>query len=228
MERVYGVMVTGCDVLRKAFAEVAIKSFFEQSYPEKELVIVHSGEQMYDQEGITEVIVEQGLSLGEMRNRALKVIPENAVWTVWDDDDWKHPKLLAEQYSFIVKEGLDGCILKGMTYWSARDRFVVHAAKHHLDYKVSTIMCRNKKDITYPPLNCGEDGAFFKAYGEKYKLKMWDNEPHYHLKIVHHHNTSGIYTHIQNFILQGGWLIDKPARDYLSEVLPNYDFLTEQ
>jgi hypothetical protein len=46
---------------------------------------IFQSEQVSDQ--IFEFFVPESLTLGEMRNISLNMVPIDVMWTVWDDDD---------------------------------------------------------------------------------------------------------------------------------------------
>ena len=92
---------------RLALAQRAIRCFGDQTYPERELIIVSEGERDYrtaleryiDQHAIERARVvpaEPGATLGELRNRTLDEAAGPIVCQ-WDDDDLSHPNRLAEQ-----------------------------------------------------------------------------------------------------------------------------------
>ena len=221
-------MITGQKGRDPLFVERAIESFQEQSYPEKELVIINHGSHSYAREGITEIKSKDGLKLGEYRNIALAHIPENEMWVIWDDDDWKHHKLIEKQYQFILSNNIDGCILDRFVFWVYHANFIVNSPNEYMLWLSSTIMCRNKRDVAYPPIDLGEDGKFFVEYGSKYQLRKWDNPSHYFIRLVHGINISDVGDYLSEFILEKTNLLEKEGQDYISTILPKYSFLKKK
>mgnify|MGYP001248267730 CR=1 FL=1 len=49
-----------------------------------------------DDDRILEVFIDnEEIKLGTLRNIALQFVPPNAIWTTWDDDDWRHPNYIS-------------------------------------------------------------------------------------------------------------------------------------
>lgn len=91
---VTAMMITGRHSARYALARVAIECFLQQTYDNKELVIVNHGDLSlacpYDH--VREIRVKKGENdtLGDLRNIALDNAKGDLIM-VWDDDDWYHP-----------------------------------------------------------------------------------------------------------------------------------------
>lgn len=107
---VVGVMITGKDRLHHQLALLAIESFFNQTYPAKALVIVNDGQYRLHKEVAADhrpCVLEIGLQpdpkrlLGELRNIGSQAVPVGMTWVQWDDDDWRHPSLLARQMACL-------------------------------------------------------------------------------------------------------------------------------
>jgi hypothetical protein len=88
----------------------AVRSFHEQEYPEKQLVIWNTGARGdFDEYEADDVVVawssEPG-SIGVLRNRANQLAidlfhDEVEIFAHWDSDDWSHPRRLAEQVELL-------------------------------------------------------------------------------------------------------------------------------
>jgi glycosyltransferase involved in cell wall biosynthesis len=100
---------------RLALAKLAIRSYAEQSYPDRELVIVSDGEESYrsalaryvEELGIAGVRViypgAVGLTLGALRNISVEAA-RGEIICQWDDDDYSHPERLAVQAQYLIDQ----------------------------------------------------------------------------------------------------------------------------
>ncbi len=99
--KVSALMVTGKNPERYPLARVSLGCFFDQTWANKELVIINHGTEKVCSVAdprVKEVFVEKGpgVTLGDMRNWSI----ENATgdWCMtWDDDDWHHPTRMQNQ-----------------------------------------------------------------------------------------------------------------------------------
>src|SRR5699024_6036024 len=103
---------------RKQLMRRSVRCFQNQTYPNKELIVIDDGKQDLDE--LLDPLPSHQLSyvklascpennLGKLRNRSLK--EANGDFLIqWDDDDWYHPERIAIQ-SRILMEGYDACCL---------------------------------------------------------------------------------------------------------------------
>jgi glycosyltransferase involved in cell wall biosynthesis len=100
---------------RLALAKRAIRCFAEQTYPNRELVIVTDGTGDFREallrhardlgvERCRLVIAEDGTPLGRLRNLSIDAAAGELVCQ-WDDDDANHPDRLAVQAEALFREG---------------------------------------------------------------------------------------------------------------------------
>jgi len=101
--------------------------FARQSYPERELVVVHDGDEAFDRrvrelaagypdECIRFKRAAAGTSLGALRNVTVELARGELVCQ-WDDDDLYHPDRLAVQYRRLRHAGGDFCFLTDQLHW---------------------------------------------------------------------------------------------------------------
>lgn len=106
---------------RQQWLEHAIGDFLRQSWPNRELVIVHDGSNSCHQTieslvpsapsaPVRVVKVPEGLSLGELRNQSLSHANGEFICQ-WDDDDRYHPQRLEVQMTVLLKASADACFL---------------------------------------------------------------------------------------------------------------------
>jgi glycosyltransferase involved in cell wall biosynthesis len=119
---------------RLALAKRAIDCFADQTYPERELVVVSEGEPAYrteleryaDGRGAERVRIvpaTPGATLGALRNISLEAA-EGPITCQWDDDDLSHPDRLAEQSAALEREGAHACFLTDHLQYIEHDRLV--------------------------------------------------------------------------------------------------------
>ena len=196
-------MVTGLDHFHYEMADRAIEAFFQQTYPNKHLIIVNDGDlslKATHPKRITEIRPKKRMPLGKLRNIALRKVPKNAMWVQWDDDDWNHPLRIEKQYQDIRKRKLAGSCLARFYYYSFE--------KDSIGFNGSTmcpgtIMCRKKPDVKYPPeRRVGEDAVFRTRYRKKYRLKSYENPRGLLYKFIHGKN---VWAKSQGKGLEQGW-----------------------
>ena len=102
--KISALMITGKNTERYPLARVSLDCFFNQTWPNKEIVIINHGTEKVcsvSDPRVKEVFVEKGpgVTLGDMRNWSI----ENSTgdWCVtWDDDDWHHPTRIQNQMDY--------------------------------------------------------------------------------------------------------------------------------
>ena len=129
----------------------AIQCFQEQTYANKELVIICDDDdqetiqflESLDQEDISYEICERNRfnTLGAIRNYSIQIC-NGEFFCQWDDDDWYHPNRLTTQYGFIEKSGKPATILSQWTIYSEVDD---KAYLSNIRFWEGSILCR--KDI---------------------------------------------------------------------------------
>jgi glycosyltransferase involved in cell wall biosynthesis len=99
----------------------AIADFSRQTYPKKELVILHDGPtaltvaiekqaRTYPDARIRVLPVPAGQTLGELRNHS-HLAARGPLVCQWDDDDRHHPQRIALQYEALVQKNHAACFL---------------------------------------------------------------------------------------------------------------------
>jgi hypothetical protein len=185
---------------RAVIARVAIECFSEQTWSNKELVIIDDGEEDYsdlitsfDCADLVRYIKLQPanprLSLGELRN--LSIEEARGEWCVqWDDDEWYHPERLAIQLNAAAHADVGASALK----WTLMH--VKDDSDQSLTFRgdsgiatPGTLMFR-KGDERYPHLARNEDGIFLRDVKENHGLVVLDeNYSHLFIRVFHGSNT---------------------------------------
>lgn len=146
----------------------SFRAFSNQTYPNRELIIVDSGEKEYKEKinnylknhqdiNVKHIEVEKS-SIGVLRNHFFEHANGDFL-IVWDDDDIHHHSRIYKQISICLKSNIDGTILRNFT--------AVYEGK---DYKCSilsgldgTVLFKNPiGKIKYPDKNQGEDTDLIK------------------------------------------------------------------
>lgn len=119
---------------RPAMARRAVECFDAQTYPEKRLLVVNTGECPLFKESPGVEYVEpcfigaDALSIGELRNLGTRYASDNYTpsWTRpeifihWDDDDWSHPNRITEQVALLQASGADAVGYNELLFWRTR------------------------------------------------------------------------------------------------------------
>lgn len=191
-ETIYCVMVTG-KVYRTKFAEVSIKNFKQQTYQDKKLIIINEGKKITTSpdSDILEICIsnrkKKGMTLGDMRNIAFEFIPEGALWTLWDDDDWRSDDYLSYLYNRL---GNNDYV------------FFTKRIEHNLNTDFTWVMelksgfvimfGRKNWRLRYDNVEYNEDIFLKNMIKERMKYKIIDNNPMIYIRFVHNTNTSVI------------------------------------
>ncbi len=219
-EKIIAIMVTGKCPERRALAELAARSFLEQTYPNKELLIINDGQESWGKivsPEIREVRVAEKCTLGRLRNIGLECLEEDAVWVQWDDDDFHHPLAMQEQYRILAETRASACCMRSQIQYALKK----NAAWEMHGLIPGTIMCRKKKEILYPEIARDEDMEFLKQY-LRYGVIPWNNPAHYYIRLIHEYNT----WEEDHFRLEerkcGEWELQSEEKKYLESLLPHY------
>lgn len=194
--RVSCLMVTGN---RKNIAKRAVRCFLNQTYPNKELVILDDGLEDYS-DILTEIPKgdchyiriekQEGTYLGGLRNMILDKATGDYLMQ-WDDDDWYHPERITIQAGFM-DQGYDACWLSSTLMHintpGLRDLPFVGGLP---DGVPGSIMHVNEKQIRYPNIVKGEDTVYQKDWMKRKWFKMPDEYSYLFIRCYHGSNTWG-------------------------------------
>jgi glycosyltransferase involved in cell wall biosynthesis len=217
-------MVTGKSLDRIPLARNSILSFLAQTYENRYLVIVNDGDFWFDLAGLEEGRIiqlhpEKRMSLGLLRNVALDSIPKDAIWVLWDDDDWHHPELLSRQTRILTGLEVHTCLLRHQVKY----RFstgTAFADSYNGGFG-GTIMSRNT-GLRFPDVRRAEDSAYCKVVKQDLSWFAWDNPAHLFIRFYHEKNTWDE----DHFRFEGrgerAWEVSAEAEEHLRAVLPLY------
>ncbi len=110
----------------------AIQCFIDQTYPNKELVIVTDGTDRYKQaitsyvealnrDDIKLVYLEGAHTLGQLRNISIEAATGDIICQ-WDDDDLYHPERLRVQAEFMLEAGAGACFMTDQLQYFVKER----------------------------------------------------------------------------------------------------------
>jgi len=107
---------------RRRFIPTAIDLFFQQDYPNKELVIFDNGQDPVEDiipkdERIRYYYMETSEPLGIKRNRAI-AYAQGELITHWDDDDWYAADWLSHQVQALINSGADLAGINQVQFYS--------------------------------------------------------------------------------------------------------------
>lgn len=182
-------MVTGKDDTRHEYAKLSIENFWQQTHPNKYLLIINHGKAliMNNHHNILEISVNKKyFSLGALRNIALQIIPPGACWTTWDDDDYRHPEYLTSLYKTMIQSNADiVCITNRMEY-NSKTRLIWRMRMPN-GMQFALVRHNHATTFSYLDQDTMEDVHLSTHFKRRF---MFDNDPLLYIRIVHGSNTS--------------------------------------
>lgn len=182
---------------RKHLAKRAVECFLNQTYANKELVIIDDGDEDYssilnnvppEQLKYIRLKKEPDFVLGKLRNRSLDEATGDYL-IQWDDDDWYHSSRIEIQAG-ILDKGYDACCLSSSLMHLDTKEFLHHPYVGILpDGIPGSIMHRRDEHIRYPETRRAEDTVYLKEWMRKKYYKLDDSYNHLFLRAFHGDNT---------------------------------------
>jgi glycosyltransferase involved in cell wall biosynthesis len=195
----------------------AIACYCDQTYPNREMVIVSAGTPRYlraieshvaaiGRSDIRVVDLEgERISLGHLRNVTLDHA-RGDVLCQWDDDDLYHPDRLRLQYETMTAAGAGGCFLRDHLQY-----FVHEQTMYWIDWRYltgydpeqqmvpMTVMAhadsRYRYNETGHDSETGEDNHFRRQVHDHYPVAPLDGHGYLYLYRFHGRNTTPEYHH---------------------------------
>jgi glycosyltransferase involved in cell wall biosynthesis len=184
---------------RARLARRAIRCFAEQSWPNRELLILDDGTEDYA--GILEPYAgtlqiryhrlepKGGLRLGDLRNIALERAAGDFV-AQWDDDEWYHPARIETQMGAVAR-GLDAVVLRDTLCHIDAPGYAGHPfhSRNKRSVTPGTVLHR-RTALRYPSLGRAEDTHYLTRLRSELSVGEL-RAPHSHLFIrcFHGENT---------------------------------------
>jgi len=213
---IYCLMITGKNDKRIKYAKVSINNFLKQNYNKKHLIIINeSNKSCLEKEhnNIVELFVPKTLSLGAKRNMALKLVPNDSIWTTWDDDDWRSNNYLSMLYKKLVE------------YPNKEILMYCNRLEHNLNtnytWRISIpsgtyiFFGFQNKSIEYADLNTKEDAIVKKyIYNNPRKIVLFkNNDPKMYIRFIHDSNTSVYINPEKNTVKENNTLFN-PVHEF--------------
>ena len=189
---VSALMVTRGDI---SFVKRAIKFFENQSWSNKELIIisVNKNEEIISviEESTCKIVFHlapDGLTLGDLRNISISHA-KGEFLILWDDDDLYHENRILVMMNVMRESNADLAFLsKLQLYWISKNKLALSAERM---WEGSVIMKRSAS-IIYPSLNKGEDTSVVTHQIKKHKIALV-NAPKLYTYCI-----TGLNTHDEN------------------------------
>ncbi len=178
---------------RPLLAQLSVHCFKNQSYPNRELIIVDDGpdDRLHDwvkrlQEPRIRFfrLPDEGKNLGELRNYALAQA-QGSYLAQWDDDDFSAPLRLELQMAAIQMYRVDTCLLNREMIWLPT---LPSLAKSAYRLWEGSALVPTSAVSQYPQTRQGEDTAVIEKVILNTNTILLDM-PHLYLYIFHGHNT---------------------------------------
>lgn len=184
-------MITG-KKNREMFAKQSIVNFNKQTYKNKFLVIINHGKTIPTikaQNNIIEIMLQKQMRLGTMRNLALHLVPPGAIWTTWDDDDWRSDDYLLTLFKAMNKDPSKRYLM----YTNRLDHNINTNFSYNVEIPSGTYIFFCYKDplMKYDDLDTKEDAITKKYILQKsHQTVIYKNDPSIYIRFIHNNNTS--------------------------------------
>ena len=194
LPKVSCLMVTA-DRIR--FFKRALRSYLNQTYKNRELIILDDGKE--DLEPLLkdappgEVIYLKipktpGNLLGHLRNMTLEKASGDFICQ-WDDDDWYHPSRIQTQVDVLLK-GYDACCLSNTLMHIDQEPFFHHPYVSYFRRGTpGSIMHHRNETIRYPAMRRSEDDIYLMEWEKKRYFKLPRSYSHLFIRCFHGANT---------------------------------------
>lgn len=201
------LMVTKYDI--GTFSK-AIRSYVNQTWQEKELVVVFEKTQPYSSEktkiansiGAKIILAEEGLKIGDLRNIAM----DNATGDIvlqWDDDEINHPSRIKIQAEKLLSEDAYACFLEDRVhhYQKEKSLYIENGAYsfclngHIKQHCPGTLMMLNNKEFRYSSRNWGDDIEIMKNIAKQKKITTVKSMACLYVYSYHGENTTSYQSH---------------------------------
>jgi glycosyltransferase involved in cell wall biosynthesis len=180
---------------RRDLIPLAIHSYLHQDWPEKELIVVASGEDVSDLfvgvPNVTYIPRDEHESLGRKRNLGCEFASGEFI-AHWDDDDWSGPGRLTDQINRMLESGKSVSGYNRLNFWDVN----IHRACQYIGDKNyacdSSLVYRKdywEKNKFKEDLGTREDSSFAHKAARNNQLVIADSREHL-VSITHGKNTS--------------------------------------
>ena len=193
---IYCIMITGKTTKRIDMARVALKNFESQTHPRKRLIIInHHPDQrvMESTRSVTERRVPRNTTLGRMRNLAMEMVPLDALWTTWDDDDVRAPEYLSTLYASMIKNRADVVTFTDRIEYNLNTDFVWQMT---LESGFVLVLARNSYGFRYDDERNTMEDTHILDHHKKLGARLHvikGNDPMLYIRLVHGYENTSLY-----------------------------------
>lgn len=189
-DTVYCLMITGKTNERYIFAKTAIMNFRRQKYKHKHLIIINEGNTKFEETSndTTEIMINRrSMTLGDLRNIALELVPYNSIWTPWDDDDWRSDDYISTLYNVLITSNSEMLMYTSRLEYNMNTKFT-----WTFILKTGIVMFFGFKDMSmkYKSVDYNEEHDLKKYLRSNKKCIIYNNDPNIYIRFVHKDNTS--------------------------------------
>ena len=218
---VSAVMITGKHPSRTNLARVAVRCFLEQTYSEKELVIINDSEipLAVSNPQVREILVpfSPSVTLGDLRNLGIDH-SRGDLLIQWDDDDWHHPNRIDRQVSAWTK-GVAVLLREQIRYNSCNGNAFLHQNPKGI---IGTILHERRCAARYPSIRKAEDTRFLRQF---HLQNVVHSIPPLYIRLCHGANTweaKFIMGDLAANSVRNQWRLAFQARKQLQFVVKHY------
>lgn len=167
---------------RAHLLQFAIECFLQQTYDNKEMVVVHNVkdvdtiallESFADNKAIVPVMVDtkgRQLTLGDLRNIAVDCAHGDYVCT-WDDDDWYGPARIQAQMASLQALKKNASVMTSILMYNKSNDTAYLSFRHPWE---PTLLVEKKvltdNNIRYPQINKSEDTVVLRMLAQNYLI----------------------------------------------------------
>ena len=193
---------------RLKFISRAVFSFNSQTYPEKELIILHdSGDEFHETlieqfgSDTVKIVQSEKSYLGTLRNKSVEVCSGDVICQ-WDDDDYSHPDRLQIQYDRLIESNMPVCFLSSHAY-TVNDEFYIldkSLGKPFISsWRVAqnSLMAHKDRLPKYPDSMIGEDTPITEYYTPTQSVTSVVDKPYLFCTTYHSGNSWDIGHHMK-------------------------------
>lgn len=179
--------LVSCVCITRGFpehVEATIRCFEQQTYPDKELVVVHDGAASEEAVATFEkagarVFGMLGVPLGMLRNKAVEESRGKYV-AQWDDDDLSVPDRIEFQLAALQVKKANACVLRRYILWDERNGQFYRSFPRAAGWESSLVAERAAVlRLRYPPVKLSEDRQMMARMATAYRVLVIDEPDKY-------------------------------------------------
>lgn len=189
------------------------RCYIEQTYPNRELVIVNEGPVEYQQQiaehvkgrsDIRLIFLDGKYTLGTLRNISIAV-SQGEIFVQWDDDDFNMPERLFRQYHWLASSQKKACFLSSQLqyFFPTQELYLTNWAKYgggngQMKFSLipGTIMAyKDGFEFFYPSRTHGEDSILATEICDTHQATLLAGAAHLNVYSFHGKNVYDVNHH---------------------------------